>query len=182
MTDKRDSSQVDGGSHLSRLERIRTGEVLSKATRAERRILLGVSMLGVAVANTGLIPSKITALGIEFERADQRALLLILVIVVAYFTVAFAVYATTDFLAWRTEHDEALLSHLQHEHGFYRIPDLPHDRPPERVQKQIHRRLWWWGTLARKTSYVRAIWEFALPIIVGLYSVCALIWARHYIS
>jgi hypothetical protein len=181
MPDKRHSISTERGPHLSELARIRTGEVLSGITRTERKILLGVSMLGVTVAHTGLIPSKITALGVEFEHADQQALLLMLVVVVAYFTIAFIVYATADFLAWRASHDETLLMHLQHEHAFLPIPETAHDEPAERALKQIRRRVWWWGTLARKTSYLRALWEFVLPILAGAYSIGVLLWARHHI-
>jgi hypothetical protein len=181
MPDKRHSVSTERGPHLTELARIRTSEVLSKTTRAERKILLGVSMFGVTVAHTGLIPSKITALGVEFEPADQQALLLMLIVVVAYFTIAFIIYATADFLSWRAAHDETLLMHLQHEHGFYPLPDTPQDEPMERAIKQIRRRVWWWGTLIRKTSYVRALWEFVLPIVAGAYSIGALLWARHHI-
>ena len=181
MTDKFDSNQTDQRSILGKLHSLQVGEVLRDVTRAERRILLGVSMLSVAVAHTGLIPSKISALGIEFERADQRALLVILVIIVVYFTLTFVIYAAADFLAWRSAHDEALLRHLQHEHAFVRIPDDPQDKPAERTQKKIRRQLWWWGTLARKTSYLRAVWEFVLPIVVGLYAIGALLWVRYYL-
>jgi hypothetical protein len=169
------------GEHLQELERLRVGEVLSPVTRAERRTLLAVALLAAAVAHTGLIPSKISALGIEFARTDQRALLLILAVIVIYFTTTFTIYASNDFLAWRGAHDDALLMHLQHEHAFVPIPDSASDRPWEQAQKAIVRRRWRWGTLARKMSYIRAAWEFALPILAGAYAIGALLWARHFL-
>jgi len=181
MIDHSISRHADQGEHLHELERLRVGELLGKVTRAERRILLGVAMLAIAVGHTGLIPSKIAALGIEFEHADQRALLVILAVIVTYFTVAFAIYATADFLAWRAAHDDALLMHPQNEHAFVPIADAPGDKPPERIQKKIWRRRWRWGTLARKTSYVRAAWEFVLPIAVGFYAIGVVLWARYHI-
>ena len=137
MTDHSISRRSDRGQHLSELERLRTGELLGKVTRAERRILLGVAMLAVAVAQTGLIPSKISALGIEFEPADQRALLVILAVIVSYFTIAFAIYAAADFLTWRAAHDDALLMHLQQENAFVPIPDASDDTPLEGLRREF---------------------------------------------
>lgn len=179
MTDHSASRQGERGQYLNELERLRTSEILGKVTRAERRVLLGVAMLAVAVAHTGLIPSRISALGIEFARADQRAILVILSVVVTYFTVTFMIYAATDFLAWRGAHDDALLMHLREEHAFVPIHDAADDKPFERIQKRIVRRRWRWGSLARKNQYVRAVWEFVLPIAVGFYAIGILLLARY---
>ncbi len=53
------------------------------------------------IAKTGLLPTEISALGIKFDVADQKALLSVLAAVVVYFTVACSLYAVSDFLAWR---------------------------------------------------------------------------------
>jgi hypothetical protein len=63
---------------------------------------LGISAIGIVIARGGLVPSKITALGIEFGESDQRALLRMLAAVVLYFLFAFVIYATSDFVIWRT--------------------------------------------------------------------------------
>jgi hypothetical protein len=55
---------------------------LSDVTRKERVYLLTTSTIGIAIVKTGLAPSRITTLGIEFEKANQNALLLLLGIVV----------------------------------------------------------------------------------------------------
>jgi hypothetical protein len=61
------------------------GDPLSKVARAERRTLLGVSTIGIVIAKSGLVPAKITALGIEFDQADQSLLLKMLAWIVVYF-------------------------------------------------------------------------------------------------
>ena len=66
---------------------IRVRDPLSDTTRKERRSLLGASALGIVIVKSGLVPSKITALGIEFTRTDQRALLAALAAVVVYLLV-----------------------------------------------------------------------------------------------
>lgn len=73
---------------------------LSDVTRKERIYLLATSTLGIAIVTTGLVPSRISALGIQFEETNQRTLLLMIGIVVAYFLVAFIIYAVADFFAW----------------------------------------------------------------------------------
>lgn len=83
------------------LQQTRLRDALSDVTRKERRHLLGISLLGVVLKKTGLVPSKISGLGIEFQNTDQRALLFIVAFVILYFLFAFIIYAFSDFLAWR---------------------------------------------------------------------------------
>jgi hypothetical protein len=85
---------------------------LGDVTRKERRLLLGVSVLGVALVKTGLVPSKITALGIEFGKTDQRALMTIFGLVTLYFLVAFVIYGASDFIAWRSAFLQAYQSYF----------------------------------------------------------------------
>lgn len=76
---------------------------LSEETRKERRNLLGVSTLGIVMVKSGLIPSKISALGIEFSQADQTVLLYALAVITIYFLLAFIFYALSDFMNYRVE-------------------------------------------------------------------------------
>jgi amino acid permease len=57
---------------------------------------------------TGLVPSKISALGLEFSQTDQKSLLSILALITLYFVAAFILYASSDFVAWRLAFVEAL--------------------------------------------------------------------------
>jgi len=47
---------------------IRVQDPLSAVSRSEQKILLGVSVLSITIVKTGLIPTKISALGIEFSK------------------------------------------------------------------------------------------------------------------
>jgi hypothetical protein len=82
-------------------EGTRLRDALSSVTRRERQFLLGISLLGIVLIKAGLVPSKISGLGIEFQSSNQQALLGILAIVIVYFLVAFLIYAASDYLAWR---------------------------------------------------------------------------------
>lgn len=75
-------------------------DILREETRKERRNLLAVSAVGIVIVKAGLIPTKISALGIDFSQADQRTLLWILFGIVSYFLIVFAVYAMSDILTF----------------------------------------------------------------------------------
>ncbi len=76
---------------------------LREETRKERRNLLGTSAVGIVMVKTGLIPTKISALGIEFSDTNRVTLLRILAGITVYFLVAFIIYAISDFWAYRVE-------------------------------------------------------------------------------
>jgi len=80
----------------SKPSEIRLRDPLSEVTRKERRAVLGASAIGVVIVKSGLIPSRVSALGIEFNQTDQRALLVALGAVVTYFLIAFVVYGVSD--------------------------------------------------------------------------------------
>src|SRR5436305_1787543 len=86
---------------------VSVSDPLSDVTRSERKILLAVSALGILIVQTGLVPSKISALGIEFAQTDQRALLRAVGAIVLYFLCAFLIYAISDLAAWRFKYRRA---------------------------------------------------------------------------
>ncbi|MGI8655836.1 MAG: hypothetical protein ACR2LC_11520 [Pyrinomonadaceae bacterium] len=53
------------------------------------------------MVKSGLVPSKISALGIEFSQANQNVLLNALAIITVYFLLAFIFYALSDFMNHR---------------------------------------------------------------------------------
>lgn len=84
---------------------------LSEVTRRERRMLLGLDVLAIAVVSVPLVPEKVEALGLEFKLANQRALLSIYALVLVYFLVAFVLYALSDYIPWRRAHVRRQLDH-----------------------------------------------------------------------
>jgi hypothetical protein len=79
---------------------------LTPVTRKERLYFLAVSMIGIAMVRTGLVPSKIATFGIELDKPNRNALLFLLALVTIYFFAAFVIYAAADYIARR----EALLA------------------------------------------------------------------------
>ncbi len=76
---------------------------LTSVTRKERLYLLAVSVTGIAIAQTGLVPSKIAAFGIELDKPNRSALLLLLALVTVYFLAAFVIYGASDFAALESQ-------------------------------------------------------------------------------
>lgn len=152
---------------------------LSEVTRKERRMLLGVSIVGVAVQKAGLVPSKISALGIEFAKSDQSAILSLLALVVLYFLTAFIVYGISDFMAWRRALRRQTLFNIREK--LRRELEFGSDySEKERAEFIRHSDLRGGFVLYRLSGHIsaiRAIFEFLLPILVGCYSAYILLYS-----
>lgn len=74
---------------------------LSEETRKERWHLLLTSAVSITLVKANIVPTKISALGIDFSPANQRMLLYILIGITIYFLVAFIIYGLTDFWSYR---------------------------------------------------------------------------------
>jgi len=73
---------------------------LGEVARKERRSLLGISAIAILVGRTGLVPAKIENFGISFATPERKALLWVFFGVGLYYTVAFIIYAMSDFLSY----------------------------------------------------------------------------------
>lgn len=146
------------------------GDPLAEVTRKERRMLLGVSILAVALVKTGLVPTKIEALGVEFDRSNQQALLSILAVVTLYFFVAFIIYAAADFLSWRRSlhraRVESITEHLKREREG---TSDDYRREQMEIWERARTSFASFG-LAQPAAILRALFEFLLPLIVGAYA------------
>jgi len=98
-----------------RAAEIALSDPLKAETRKARLYLLGVSLVGITIVQTGLVPQEITTLGLTFGEADRKSLLSILALVVVYFLVAFAVYGVSDFFAWRYAYANARWPEMEEE-------------------------------------------------------------------
>lgn len=155
---------------------------LSEVTRKERRALLGVSLLGLALVKVPLVPTKLSALGIEFADVNQRMFVHLYSLVVVYFVLAFLIYGLTDLVAW------ARGEKIRHT-AYKRVIDAnappPHpERPGAYVSagKVVREELpqpfagdnpVYKGIASYRAAMVasrsRAVFEFALPIAFASY-------------
>jgi hypothetical protein len=156
---------------------------LSDVTRKERRLLLGVSLIGFALVYGRLIPDKISALGIEINPSNQKSLLLLILLVTLYFFAAFIIYALADFIAWRLVFIASL------KEAWTELHEIEENQTKqiifgyswaqkkssveEAIRKHIKRESFVF-ILRRPTMIARAFFEFLLPIVVGLWAIICL--------
>lgn len=144
---------------------------LSPETRKERRMLLTTSILAAILVKAGLVPTKISALGVDFSSTDQKILLQIVAVIASYFLLGFIIYASADFLAWHRAR------HAQLEEKIRRIARSRDSLEAMYVQgeeEMLMDALAKYKDLFKLTgavSIIRAIFEFILPIFVGVYAI-----------
>ena len=69
---------------------------LSEVSRGERKMLLSVTLVAIAVAKGGLVPSEIPALGINLSPAERLSILYLLVGVLVFYLIGFWLYGRAD--------------------------------------------------------------------------------------
>ena len=166
--------------------KITISDPLGSLTRKERTYLLGVSLAGIVVATTGVIPSEISNLCIKFDRADRTAFLSVLAAVTVYYLFAFVLYGFTDFLTWTFAFHSAALEGAQQfvtqarkaeaeiDKGI--VLQLGLDDRAEQVSRGIVKGFpAFRGKTVLPVALVRALFEFFVPVAVGVYAVVALI-------
>jgi hypothetical protein len=71
-------------------------DALSETTRAERRSLLASSVVLVALSWGGLVPAKISALGLDVDHVNSKILVALALGINLYFLCAFIFYYRAD--------------------------------------------------------------------------------------
>lgn len=160
-------------------EHTRLRDALSNVTRRERQFLLGISLLGVALIKAGLVPSKISGLGIEFQSANKQAFLSIVALVIAYFLFAFIIYAASDFLAWRLAISKQSIEKIvsDYEKDLLNLFPQPEttDENVEQFKLDLQNKFRFYFKLITPTSIFRVLFDFGLPIAVGCYALFLII-------
>jgi hypothetical protein len=151
---------------------------LSVQTRKERQLLLLVSLFSLALTKAGLLPQKISALGIEFKLANQQALLLIVLLIVVYFILALTIYAASDFIAWRKS--VVAYSSENVKKFFNDVKEALKEREKEQedheiILRDLEAKMRFWRGKAWTTSIIRSVFEFFLPLLVGAYAIWSLL-------
>jgi hypothetical protein len=121
------------------------------------------------------VPTEIANFGITFTVSEQVTLLWVFTCVVAYYTLAFGIYAFGDFLG--------------HSHDIYRAGGELRRRaaerskpsafvssdPPRPDEEVIDDASWNLIALVPRTSWVRLGFDFIVPVIVALYALYSLV-------
>lgn len=150
---------------------------LSEISRRERKFLLATSFVGIAVVKVGIVPQKISALGVEFEGTNQSAFLYLTSTLIVYFLVAFVIYAASDFILWRSN---VLRFRAENIRKFYEFIENPKSFPGGNspFQSEIDdasSRVYFWTKMAPHAAVIRAIFEFLLPVMFSAYAIYTLV-------
>jgi len=147
---------------------------LSPIARAERRNLLLASTVAILIAHVNLVPARITALGLEFAPPAQASFVVITALVAGYFIVAFATYAIADLFVWRKRYYDYLAAVEKQSQSWTLEDQIAHD--------EIHANLPtldWYYQWSPRVANIRMLFEFVLPLLVGAYSISALMWRMN---
>jgi len=187
---------------LGSLEDLLLSDPLSEVARKERRFLLGTSLVGITLAKTGLIPTRISALGVECTNADRNGLLWVLACVILYALLAFLLYAVSDFMAWQVSRRLARRKDFVNREDFKKVvkdvierefaddEDYRHvntEQIQSILEDEVKRKVETMypthdnPTALSAVGWLRAGFDFFLPMLIGAYAIYCL-WALRFPS
>ena len=146
---------------------------LAEVTRKERRNLLIASVVGIHVGLLGLVPSKLSALGIDFTPPAQQQFVWLVAAVVSYFLVAFAVYASADWFAWWNKYKTYLIDAVHEIETWSQSDQERYDEIHNHVPQMLWLRRW-----SNPIAFTRVAFEFGVPVVAGVFSVSTLLSAK----
>lgn len=183
-----------------KLAEIAVRDPLSETTRRERKTLLGISIVVIGIIETGTLPTKIESLGIEFTQTDQKYLFNVFAAVVIYYLIAFVLFAISDFIVWRIAFGSIVRAQwgrmtmnpdkdkllTKDEQRIIQLEKQITEMKAEQMRGSFDKQLGLdidfmnWGMpnylirLSTPVSLFRSIFEFLLPILVGIYALILL--------
>ncbi len=158
-----------------KIEELFKSDPLSEVTRKDRRVLLAISVIGIVIVRANIIPTKLTAFGIEFGKTDQNFLLFAILLITSYFLFAFAIYAFSDFLEFQIDFSKLLRESKLLEKDEKRVAELGADRA---VTGRNIDRSGRYINISMGVLLIRGIFEFFFPCIIALYSMLLLLTAN----
>ncbi|CDU10731.1 conserved hypothetical protein [Vibrio diabolicus] len=144
----------------------RLKDPFTETTRKVRNHLMVAGLIGVLVADVGLIPSKISALGIEFTGIEQSNLLKLLFAIVVYYVFTFVIYAISELSASKlseyNEHLETASDQIQNK----TFVNLFNSKLCEQRDFQESK--------SSVLSFCRSLYEVLLPLVWSSYAAYAI--------
>ena len=151
---------------------------LAEITRKERKALLVIATIAIAIVEAGLLPTRINAFGIELETIDQVVLLKLLSFIVMYFLIGFIVYGSADFIYWRSERLKELQTELAEEVDWKAQPRSTTSEvqmSKYEIMDLIRMKMKPLRIASTPISLFRSFFDFLLPIFLSLYSIYILL-------
>lgn len=145
-------------------------DALSETTRKEKRNLLVASAIGTMVATTGLVPTQLSTLGIQFSAPEQRAFITLLLTAVIYFTLVFGAYSLADFFVWRKKYQDYLIALAVQAQNWSQVDQLIYEELHENIPPAV-----WLYSRSKFAAFFRTGVDFVLPILIGISSAMLLV-------
>ncbi len=134
---------------------------LSPITRRERRSLLVSSVVLTAVVATDVLPTRISALGIELGASNHQAMLYVLLAIVVYFLCSFLLYAAVDggrwYVAWHIAQD------LKPHHTDFAVGERRMDMSDDDIAESA-------VEASFPLALMRGYFDFGLPVMCGVFA------------
>lgn len=162
---------------------------LGDRTQAQHRNVLIVASLAILIARLNLVPTKISAVGVDLKTDDRHVIQIAVLVSLLYFLAAFSLSAVADYIVWlqrmraaaqmRDQVREALA--IEERKGRDDWPQElardPNDQTTARPGYERHlnnvevfrRRLLGYSRLM-PISYARAFLDFGLPIALSTWA------------
>ena len=148
---------------------------LSTITRKNRIGLLASSLIAILFVQAGLVPTKLSVFGTQFENWNNTSLITINLFVSIYYLLAFAVGGISDLMAYKmqifvadTEDDKIYEELLQREAD----EELTEQDKILIYRHKTHR---WIFRASNPIAYLRLLVEFLLPVVVALYALTVIV-------
>jgi hypothetical protein len=149
----------------------RLREPLNETTRKVRRNLMAASVIGVVFTKVGLVPTKISAFGVEFSSSNQSALMLLLASAIGYFAISFAVYVYSELTAWQLVFTSKKMEDMKSE-AVQHETDFLSGKDDDRKFRYHIRHLYF---RTKPTFYLRLFVELIIPLVFASYSAYSLL-------
>ena len=165
-------------------------QLLRDVTRGERKVFVAASAIGIGMVEMGVIPTRIAALGIEFSPPEQRAILFAAMAATIYFLVGFIVYAADDFVFWKLRgfrsYRQRLTNRIMRDQlvrsgsGTNVSLEATLDsrvlqaQAEMRADEEMIRHSYPWHRVSLTVVWVRVIFEFVVPVALGVWAVVVL--------
>ncbi|NLQ18260.1 hypothetical protein HGG82_11580 [Marinomonas sp. M1K-6] len=144
----------------------RLKEPFTETTRKVRNHLMAAGTIGVLVADVGIIPSKISALGIEFTNIEQSNLLKLLLAIMIYYIVTFSIYSLSELSSSKLSESENNFENIGEKIKTRGLINFLDSEIGEKHDFQ--------NTKSSLLRVFRSLYEIAVPLVWGLYSAYAL--------
>ena len=137
---------------------------LSDVTRRERRSLLGLSAIGLAMAWARFLPSEFSAMSFKFDAHDKANLMWLIAGIITYYLIAFIMYLRSDHLRWKIELDRAEENADRQANNINQGSSDAYDHAEQKRKFDLYAGLC-------KIGKIRGCFEFYFPIVLAVVTI-----------